>query len=282
MPRSEKLQSLLRHRLCFGQSCAITAYVSITNSPASCRARRGRQSYSKTFAARLSLPPHLLPEVDTAHTQQGLEPVWLWFSGKEVASSASFFVFVCVVVFFFFGWVVGVFVVVLFLNIQPQRSKTKCICAFQQPKQEIRIFRFVLRKATDFHKLWKIRRLIGMACSTRCHCMAQVMPRLGLHMVWACGELQKRPALLGAHLSWSRAVCKKPERSLDQDRQRRNILAECFCAFSCCPVRLSVPAWGALAHLRLVSNSLGALSQSEISLGLGHCVSLQPLLHRQC
>lgn len=155
LPWSERLQSLLQHRLCFGQSCAIAAYVSITNSPASCRAKRGRQRYSKTFAAQLSLPPHLLPEVDTACTQQGLEPVWLWFSRKEVSSSASFFVFVFVLV----GWVGGVFLCccfVLFLNIQPQRSKTKCICAFQQPKQEMRIFRFVLRKAIGFHKLWKI------------------------------------------------------------------------------------------------------------------------------
>lgn len=67
--------------------------------------------------------------------------------------------FLCLCLFWLGGWVGGVFLCccfVLFLNIQPQRSKTKCICAFQQPKQEMRIFRFVLRKAIGFHKLWKI------------------------------------------------------------------------------------------------------------------------------
>lgn len=147
----------------------------------------------------------------------------------------------------------------------------------------MQIFRFVPRKpclATDLHRLWKIIQLIGVACTALWRCVTQVTSRTGLHMASACRKFQKRPSALEACIFCPGAVCKKSKRSLDQGRLRlESILAESFPVFLAVPV--TALCQGDLAYPMLVFHSLGTWSWVDISLMLGHQVSLQSLLRWQ-
>lgn len=115
----------------------------------------------------------------------------------------------------------------------------------------MQIFSFTLRKpclATDFHNLWKIIQLIGVACTALWHCIAQVTSRLGLHMAWVCRKFQKRPAILETRIFWPGAVCKKPKKAWTKAGWEAAFWLSPFLSSLAVPVGSSLPEWPGWLH----------------------------------